>query len=151
MAFSPDLGIIPLVWAILTFLNILFCYFYAVAVGHVYPFVPSISNTGAKRPEGNIFAEGMNISSFVCLLIMAIRYHQLKYRAGRFSENLERVNCLSLISGLVSMFGVTLIANFPSSKVRLFRVQVLVKVQIFVFVWDVFVLIRVSGLSEVSC
>lgn len=118
MAFSPGLGHIPLAWAIFTLFSIIFCYFYAVSVGHLYPFVPSISNTGATAPEGDIFSEAMNISSTVCLLIMTIRYFQLKHRAARFYALLERFNMMSLTAGLVSVLGVTLIANFPSAKVR---------------------------------
>ena len=75
-------------------------------------------HTGATAPEGDIFSEAMNISSTVCLLIMTIRYFQLKHRAARFMPYLERFNMMSLTAGLVSVLGVTLIANFPSAKVR---------------------------------
>ena len=64
MDLSLGLGLVPLAWAIFTIAGALFCYFYSVTVGHVYPLVPSISNTGTKRPEGDIFAETMNVSSF---------------------------------------------------------------------------------------
>ena len=117
MDLSPGLGFIPLVWAIVTIIGVLFCYFYSVIVGDVYPLVPSISNTGTKRPEGDIFAETMNVSSFVCLVIMYIRYYQIRYRVGSSYENAERVNFVSLIVGVTTVFGITLIANFPSSEV----------------------------------
>ena len=117
MNFSPGLGFIPLVWAILTMTGVLFCYFYSVIVGHVYPLVPSISNTGTKRPEGDIFAETMNVSSFVCLIIVYMRFIQVKYRIGTAYDNVKQVNQVSVISGATAVFGITLVANFPSGKV----------------------------------
>ena len=116
MNFSPGLGFIPLVWAILTMTGVLFCYFYSVIVGHVYPLVPSISNTGTKRPEGDIFAETMNVSSFVCLIIVYMRFIQVKYRIGTAYDNVKQVNQVSVISGATAVFGITLVANFPSGK-----------------------------------
>ena len=108
----------PLAWAIFTMSGVLFCYFYSVIVGHVYPLVPSISNTGTKRPEGDIFAETMNVSSFICLVIMYIRYIQVRYRAGISKyESIKRVNVVSLVTGAMTVFGITLVANFPSAKV----------------------------------
>ena len=117
MDLSLGLGFIPLLWATFTITGVLFCYFYAVIVGDVYPLVPSISNTGTKRPEGDIFAEIMNISSFVCLVIMYIRYVQVKHRLGAFYDNVERVNIVSLVAGATTVFGITLVANFPSAEV----------------------------------
>ncbi len=122
MDLSPGLGFIPLVWVILTLTGVLFCYFYSVTVGHVYPLVPSISNTGTKRPEGDIFAETMNVSSFVCLVIMYIRYIQVGYRVRSSYENtdnVKRANLVSIIAGATTVFGITLVANFPSCKVWL--------------------------------
>ena len=109
------LGIVLLVWAIFTVCSVLFCYFYAVSVDHLYPLVPSISNTGAREPEGNVFAEAMNVSSSICLVIMTFRYFQLLQRAGALSDNLQRTNVVSLLAGLGSGFGITLVANFPST------------------------------------
>ena len=118
MDLSLGLGFMPLAWAIFTMSGVLFCYFYSVIVGHVYPLVPSISNTGTKRPEGDIFAETMNMSSFICLVIMYIRYIQVRYRAGISKyESIKRVNVVSLVTGAMTVFGITLVANFPSAKV----------------------------------
>lgn len=117
MDFPLGLGLVPLLWAIFTLTGVLFCYFYSVFVGHVYPLVPSISNTGTRRPEGDIFAEIMNISSFHCLFIMYIRYIQVRYRAAKSYENIERVNLVSLIAGATTGVGITLVANFPSVQV----------------------------------
>jgi hypothetical protein len=118
MDLTLGLGFIPLVWAILTISGVLFCYFYSVIIGHVYPLVPSISNTGTKRPEGDIFAETMNLSSFVCLVIVYIRFIQVRYRIGTAYDNVKRLNLVSVISGATTVFGITLVANFPSAKVK---------------------------------
>ena len=118
--FSIGYGYLPVGWAIFTSLTFLMCYGIAVSQHHIYPFVPAISNTGARVPESNIFSEFFNFSMVLMALSLFVRYLQFEMLTkGLDSPDilLRRLNKVGLGCGLVSVFGGTIIANFPSNEV----------------------------------
>lgn len=118
--FSIGYGYLPVGWAIFTSLTFLMCYGIAVSQHHIYPFVPAISDTGARVPESNIFSEFFNFSMVLMALSLFVRYLQYEMLTkGLDSPDLllRRLNKVGLGCGLVSVFGGTIIANFPSNEV----------------------------------
>ena len=109
-------GFLPVVWSLYTFLVFLLCYLLAVHFNHVYPFVPAISDTGAYPPEGNIFAELFSISAYLGILNICVRYLQLRLSIGE-DLLLTRLNKVTVIFGVLSAVGATIIANFESKTV----------------------------------
>ena len=71
--FSIGYGYLPVGWAIFTSLTFLMCYGIAVSQHHIYPFVPAISDTGARVPESNIFSEFFNFSMVLMALSLFVR------------------------------------------------------------------------------
>lgn len=118
--FSLGYGYLPVCWALFTSFTVLLCYGIAVSLDHIYPFVPAISDTGARIPEANIFSEFFNFSLVLMVLSLFVRYLQFQMLTkGLDSEDrrLDRLNKLGLGFGLVSAFGGSIIANFPSNEV----------------------------------
>lgn len=113
MSLKFGYGFLPLIWSIYTFLVFLLCYLLAVHYQHVYPFVPAISDTGAYPPEGNIFGELFSFSAYVAIVNVFVRYLQLQLAVGE-DVLLARVNKVSVIFGVLSSVGATIIANFQS-------------------------------------
>lgn len=119
--FSLGYGYLPVCWAFFTSFTFLLCYGIAVSQDHIYPFVPAISDTGARIPEANIFSEFFNFSMVLMGLSLFVRYLQFQMLTKGLDspdQLLGRLNKVGLGCGLVSAFGGTIIANFPSNEVR---------------------------------
>lgn len=117
---SLGYGYLPVFWAFFTSFTFLLCYGIAVSKNHIYPYVPAISDTGAQIPEANIFSELFNFSVVLMALSLVLRYLQFQMLTkGLDSPDflLNRLNKVGLACGLVSAFGGTIIANFPSNEV----------------------------------
>lgn len=92
-------------------------YIVAWQMGHIDPILPFISDTAMYHPESCIFAELLNFSALFVAILMYIRYRQVaEYMTNVQSVHPARVNMASLIIGLVSAFGITIVANFPHSE-----------------------------------
>lgn len=118
--FSLGYGYLPVCWALFTSFTFLLCYGIAVSQDHIYPFVPAISDTGARIPEANVFSEFFNFSMVLMVLSLFVRYLQFQMLTkGLDSADhlLDRLNKLGLGFGLISAFGGSIIANFPSNEV----------------------------------
>lgn len=117
---SLGYGYLPVFWALFTSFTFLLCYTIAVSQNHIYPFVPAISDTGARIPEANIFSEFFNFSVVLLALSVFVRYLQFQMLTKGLDSSdlrLSRLNKLGLGFGLVSAFGGSIIANFPSNEV----------------------------------
>lgn len=117
--FSLGYGYLPVCWALFTSFTFLLCYGIAVSLDHIYPFVPAISDTGARIPEANIFSEFFNFSLVLMVLSLFVRYLQFQMLTKGLDSadrHLDRFNKLGLGFGLVSAFGGSIIANFPSNE-----------------------------------
>ena len=118
--FSLGYGYLPVCWALFTSFTFLLCYGIAVSLDHIYPFVPAISDTGARNPEANIFSEFFNFSLVLMVLSLFVRYLQFQMLTKDLDSadrHLDRLNKLALGFGLMSAFGGSIIANFPSNEV----------------------------------
>lgn len=120
----PGLGCIVLVWILIATISLLLSYSIARSTGHVSPFVPAISDIASKNPEGAIFAELFNATAVFTLVMMAIRYYQVKMInrqvEGGESSHLSQLNILSVVFGIGSALGASFVANFRSSEVSLY-------------------------------
>ena len=117
---SPGLGYLPVIWMLFTLVSFLICYSVSVAEGHIYPILPSISDTGAQVPELNVFSFCMNISVILGIGNYFTRYFQCQYQARQCGENREiifKANKISLLLSLLSLVGGLVVANVQSRKV----------------------------------
>lgn len=121
---KPGLGCIVLVWILIATLALILSYSIARSTGHISPFVPAISDTTSKNPEGAIFAELFNATAVFTLVMIAIRYYQVKMInrqvEGGESSHLSQLNLLSIFFGIGSALGASIVANFRSSEVSTF-------------------------------
>ena len=119
----PGLGCIVLIWILIATISLVLSYSIARSTGHVSPFVPAISDITSKNPEGAIFAELFNATAVFTLVMMAIRYYQVKMInrqvEGGESSHLSQLNMLSVVFGIGSALGASFVANFRSSEVSL--------------------------------
>lgn len=112
--------LLPIVFPLLIFVTILTPYIIAVSLGHVYPFLPSISKTAGFEPEGSIFGFLMFLVALIGLLAIFTRYLQLKGFSQQDFEadvlhKVKWFNTISLPPGVLGILGVVLVANFRSS------------------------------------
>jgi len=106
-------------WSVFTLLAFLTSYTMSVLVGHVYPILPSISDTGTKIPEANVFSLLMNVSIILALANYSTRYFQCQHQArhcGDSRELIYKYNHISLILALTSILGALIVANVQSRK-----------------------------------
>ncbi|XP_057313353.1 DNA damage-regulated autophagy modulator protein 1-like [Hydractinia symbiolongicarpus] len=116
---SFGLGYLPIMWTVFTILAFAASYCIAVLEKHVYPVLPSISDTGARIPEANAFSLLMNISIILGLANYFTRYFQCQHQARHCGDNREKIfkyNHLSLLTALTSVFGALIVANVQSRK-----------------------------------
>ena len=125
---SFGLGYLPVMWGLFTFLAFAASYGMAVLEGHVYPILPSISDTGTRIPEANVFSLLMNISIILALANYFTRYFQCQHQArhcGDNRENIFKYNHISLLLAITSLVGALVVANVQSRKVNNFFVNIL--------------------------
>ncbi|XP_032223251.2 DNA damage-regulated autophagy modulator protein 1 [Nematostella vectensis] len=116
---SLGCGYLPLFWCLFTCFTFVLCYAIAVNTGHIYPFVPAISDTGAQVPEANVFSQLFNFSCLLLVANMFVRYLQFDLVTKGYDSielGFARLNRIAFGFGVVSAFGGTIIANFPSQE-----------------------------------
>lgn len=118
---KPGLGCFVIAWISVATIALILSYFIARSNGDVSFVVPSISDTTYKDPEGAIFAEFFNATAILTLVMMAVRYFQVKMInreiEGSKSSPLSQLNLLGNVFGLGSALGVSVVANFRSREV----------------------------------
>ncbi|EDO49700.1 predicted protein, partial [Nematostella vectensis] len=113
---------LPLLWSLFAGVMLAVCYTIATSKGHVYPYVPAISDTGLFYPESSIFSESFNFIAYSVLVLMMIRYFQVRQilASGTVQDGKEgiltKLNKASLVVGTLSAFGATLVGNFKSER-----------------------------------
>lgn len=117
----PGLGCWVILWVFIATISLVLSYSIARSTGHISPFVPAISDTTSKNPEGAIFAQLFNTTAFLTVVMMAVRYHQVRMINrqvdGGESSHLSQLNSLSIAFGFGSALGATMVANFRSLEV----------------------------------
>lgn len=120
---KPGLGCFVIAWISIATIALILSYFIARSNGDISFIVPAISDTTSKDPEGAIFAEFFNTTAILTLVIMAVRYFQVKMInrevEGNESSHLSQLNLLSVAFGIGCTLGVSMVANFRSREVIL--------------------------------
>ncbi|NXH10286.1 DRAM2 protein, partial [Bucco capensis] len=120
--FQQGLSFLPValvVWSAATFV---FSYITAIVLHHVDPLVPYISDTGTIPPERCLFGIMLNISAFLGVATMYVRYKQVCALSPEQAKVLM-LNKAGLTLGWMSCFGLCIIANFQ--KCILYYIHVL--------------------------
>ncbi|RWS29582.1 transmembrane protein-like protein [Leptotrombidium deliense] len=126
MAWS-SVHLLPLSVFVLLPSTFLLTYVISVLLDHVEIEWPYISDTGTKVPESCIFAQLLNLVSFLTALTIYVRYKQIEqyYRDHLSVESgftLSR-NWIAFCIGIVSCFGLSVVANFQERNI--FRVHMI--------------------------
>lgn len=119
--FQQGLCALPAALVIWTSASFVFAYITAVVLGHVDPLLPYISDTGTLAPERCVFGIMLDVSAFLGVFTVYVRYKQV----GALSSDLclLRLNVVGLFLGVLSSFGMCVVGNFQ--KTALFPVHLL--------------------------
>ncbi|KAL7407847.1 hypothetical protein ABVT39_014622 [Epinephelus coioides] len=113
--FQQGLCFLPAALVIWTTASFVFAYITAVVLRHVDPLVPYISDTGAMAPERCIFGIMLDVSAFLGMATVYVRYKQVEALTDEGELKLNRLNCFGLVFGLISSFGMCVVANFQKT------------------------------------
>ncbi|KAK7098662.1 DNA damage-regulated autophagy modulator protein 2-like [Littorina saxatilis] len=111
------LGLLPI--ALVLVAASAFCLSYVIAVirGDVSAAFPYISDSGAEVPESCVFGQLLNIGAFLAFSTMYVRFKAIQAIAGDEDRWLRRMNKATMLLGISSAFGCSLVANFQESTV----------------------------------
>ncbi|CAI5687126.1 unnamed protein product [Oreochromis niloticus] len=113
--FQQGMCFLPAALVVWTSASFIFPYITAVVLRHVDPFVPYISDTGTMAPERCVFGIMMDVSAFLGMATMYVRYKQVEALLGVDDLKLLRLNCIGLWLGWTSSFGMCVVANFQKT------------------------------------
>ncbi|XP_033481533.1 DNA damage-regulated autophagy modulator protein 2b [Epinephelus lanceolatus] len=113
--FQQGLCFLPAALVIWTTASFVFAYITAVVLRHVDPLVPYISDTGAMAPERCIFGIMLDVSAFLGMATVYVRYKQVEALIDEGELKLNRLNRFGLVFGLISSFGMCVVANFQKT------------------------------------
>ncbi|XP_051664743.1 DNA damage-regulated autophagy modulator protein 2 isoform X5 [Manacus candei] len=130
--FQQGLSFLPVALVLWSAASFVFSYITATVLRHVDPLVPYIrsgmcpvpyiSDTGTIPPERCLFGIMLNVSTFLGVATMYVRYKQVCALIPGNSRIL-RLNRIGLTLGWMSCFGLCIIANFQ--KCVLYYIHVL--------------------------
>ncbi|XP_029946836.1 DNA damage-regulated autophagy modulator protein 2-like [Salarias fasciatus] len=113
--FQEGLCILPAALVIWTAASFVFAYITAVVLKHVDPLVPYISDTGTVAPERCVFGIMLDISAFLGIATVYVRYKQVEALTDEEEPKVHRLNGLGLVLGFISSFGMCVVANFQKT------------------------------------
>ncbi|MBN3303361.1 DRAM2 protein, partial [Amia calva] len=113
--FQQGLCALPVVLVVWTSGTFILSYVTAVLLHHVDPLVPYISDTGTVVPERCVFGIMLNIASFLGIATMYVRYKQVE-ALTRNDDSVRRWNMAGLVLGVISCFGMCIVANFQKTS-----------------------------------
>ncbi|CAL9706605.1 unnamed protein product [Knipowitschia caucasica] len=111
--FQQGLCALPAALVVWTSAAFVFAYITSVVLRHVDPLVPYISDTGTMAPERCVFGIMLDVSACLGMFTVYVRYKQVE----ALSTDLLRLNRVGLLFGLVSSFGMAVVANFQKTAV----------------------------------
>ncbi|KAM3838668.1 DNA damage-regulated autophagy modulator protein 2 isoform 2-T6 [Vipera latastei] len=114
--FQQGLSFLPSALVICLSSAFVFSYVVGVFLHHVDPLVPYISDTGAIPPERCLFGIMLCFASFLGIATAYVRYKQVSALNPEESK-LLRLNKAGLVLGIVSCFGICIVANFQKNSV----------------------------------
>ncbi|XP_045176378.1 DNA damage-regulated autophagy modulator protein 2-like isoform X2 [Mercenaria mercenaria] len=124
---------LPIIIALYAPLSFIITYSIAVENKHVEPGFPYISYTGTRPPESCVLGQLLNIGALLAGVIIYTRYRQSRFHFEN-SENIQNsqnsknrensarkyllhLNTAAFITGLLTIFGVSLVGNFQSTNI----------------------------------
>uniref|UniRef100_A0A672K8Y4 DNA-damage regulated autophagy modulator 2b n=1 Tax=Sinocyclocheilus grahami TaxID=75366 RepID=A0A672K8Y4_SINGR len=110
--FQEGLCVLPVALVIWTAATFIFAYITAVILRHVDPLLPYISDTGTVAPERCVFGLMLNVSAFLGVATMYVRYKQLRALGDVNDTRLNCLNLMGFVLGCGSSFGMCVVANF---------------------------------------
>ncbi|KAI2642966.1 DNA damage-regulated autophagy modulator 2 [Labeo rohita] len=113
--FQEGLCVLPVALVIWTASTFIFAYITAVILRHVDPLVPYISDTGTVAPERCVFGLMLNVSAFLGVATMYVRYKQLHALVDADDTHLTRLNRVGFVLGCGSSLGMCVVANFQKT------------------------------------
>lgn len=119
--FQQGLCALPAALVVWTSASFVFAYITAVVLGHVDPLLPYISDTGTTAPERCVFGIMLDVSACLGVFTVYVRYKQVGALCS--SSRLLSLNLVGLFFGVLSSFGMCVVANFQ--KTALFPVHLL--------------------------
>ncbi|XP_070816008.1 DNA damage-regulated autophagy modulator protein 2-like isoform X2 [Chaetodon trifascialis] len=127
--FQQGLCFLPAALVVWTAASFVFAYITAVVLKHVDPLVPYISDTGTVAPERCVFGIMLDVSAFLGMATVYVRYKQVEALTGEDELRLHRLNRFGLMLGFISSFGMCVVANFQ--KTTLFSMHLVGAVMTF--------------------
>ncbi|XP_029358163.1 DNA damage-regulated autophagy modulator protein 2b [Echeneis naucrates] len=115
--FQRGMCFLPAALVIWTAASFVFAYITAVLLKHVDPFVPYISDTGTTAPERCVFGIMLDVSAFLGIATVYVRYKQVEGLTGDDGLRLHRLNRCGLVLGWISSFGMCVVANFQKTTI----------------------------------
>ncbi|XP_030632841.1 DNA damage-regulated autophagy modulator protein 2b [Chanos chanos] len=113
--FQEGMCALPVALVVWTAATFIFAYITAVVLRHVDPLVPYISDTGTVPPERCVFGIMLDVSAFLGVATMYVRYKQVQALTDQGDTVLHRLNTAGLILGWTSSFGMCIVANFQKT------------------------------------
>ncbi|CAB01861.1 Aa_trans domain-containing protein [Caenorhabditis elegans] len=111
-------GPLPVLIALIFFVQSFFVYTIAVLKHDVDPIFPYLSSAADKRPQSCIFAIGANISSVLLALVVFVRYRQLRGIFAFYDEaNLQAWNWRQKWFGYIAALGLFFVANVQETAI----------------------------------
>ncbi|XP_078581281.1 DNA damage-regulated autophagy modulator protein 1-like isoform X1 [Branchiostoma floridae x Branchiostoma japonicum] len=105
--FTEGLSFLPIGLGLWTTATMVTTYIMAVLRGDVVPDFPYISDTGDKIPESCVFGQMLNISAFLSLGTMYVRYKQVCYLLQVWApctSGISRYKQVCCVAGLGTMY-----------------------------------------------
>lgn len=113
--FQQGMCLLPVTLVIWTAASFIFAYITAVVLRHVDPLVPYISDTGTMAPERCVFGIMLDVSAFLGMATVYVRYKQVEALTADDELKLKRLNRFGLLLGWISSFGMCVVANFQKT------------------------------------
>ncbi|XP_062272144.1 DNA damage-regulated autophagy modulator protein 2b [Scomber scombrus] len=113
--FQQGMSFLPAALVIWTAASFIFAYITAVVLNHVDPLVPYISDTGTMAPERCVFGIMLDVSAFLGMATVYVRYKQVEALLDDNELRLQRLNRFGLLLGWISSFGMCVVANFQKT------------------------------------
>ncbi|XP_045882262.1 DNA damage-regulated autophagy modulator protein 2 isoform X1 [Meles meles] len=112
--FQQGLSFLPSALVIWTAAAFIFSYITAITLHHVDPALPYISDTGTVAPEKCLFGAMLNIAAVLCIATIYVRYKQV-HALNPEESRIIKLNKAGLVLGLLSCFGLSVVANFQKT------------------------------------
>ncbi|XP_069567333.1 DNA damage-regulated autophagy modulator protein 2b isoform X2 [Brachyistius frenatus] len=113
--FQQGMCFLPAALVVWTAASFVFAYITAVVLKHVDPLLPYISDTGTMPPERCVFGIMLDVSAFLGVATVYVRYKQVEALTAYDEARLHGLNCAGLALGCVSSFGMCVVANFQKT------------------------------------